>query len=307
MDIKAFPALIVGVVVALVLAGATLPIWADTLATEDTFTNEGYYRMAEYDNTASFTAKWDHTDPNKFTIDGVTYDLPTTQQSIDLNLMCGQSFFLRYNQFSGYAYVQTYGDTIGGSYIARSDNNQDMDVTVSAGSITFDNGGGSPKTVSYTEMYAINGTGDYVLKKPTDRAYMLGDSEIIAIGHSSYNIDTYLTGTIDDGFIRDYRSPSNPGGDVTNFTFGDVVIDDTEITGYNNLYGLLKLTWTATNNDTSTTYDTIYSQFLVPYEVTAERSVSMSGPLGVLVGVLPLLIVAGLVTGAVVWFINRKG
>lgn len=48
MDIKAFPALIVGVVVALVLAGAVLPVFAETTSATDTFTNEGYYSMNRY-------------------------------------------------------------------------------------------------------------------------------------------------------------------------------------------------------------------------------------------------------------------
>ena len=290
---------ITALVSVIVLAAVLIPVINDATMTEDTFTNEGYYRMAEYDDTASFTAKWDHTDPNAFTINGVKYDLPTTQQSIDLNLMCGQSFFLRYNQFSGYAYVQTYGDTIGGSYIARSDQNQDMTITVSGGNAVFDNGGGSPKTVPYTTMYAVSGDGEYILKHPTDNAYVLGDSTIIAVGHSGYNIDTFMIGTIDDGFIRDYRSPSSPGDEVTNFTFSDVVVDDTVISTHVNLYTLLKFTWTATNNDTSTTYDTTYSQFIVPYEVTAEKAQHLSPAEIEILDILPVFIIIAVLIAAV--------
>mgnify|MGYP003315217643 CR=1 FL=1 len=75
MDVKAFPALIVGVVVALVLAGATLPIWADTLATEDTFTNKGYYDMA-YTESDNVAISWDHTAPHQVTVNNEVVALP---------------------------------------------------------------------------------------------------------------------------------------------------------------------------------------------------------------------------------------
>lgn len=306
METKKIVMGVISIAVAIIVLMSMIPIFTDAGASEDTFTNEGYYRMAEYDDTASFTAKWDHTAPTKFTVDGVTYDLPTTQQSIDLNLMCAESFFLRYNVLTGYVYVQAYGDTFAGSYIARTDQNQDMDITVSSGSVTFNTGGGTtPKTVTYTTMYVINNDGDFVLKKPTESAYVLGDSTIIAIGHSAYNIDTYLIGNIDDGFTRDYRSPSNPSAEVTNFTFSDVTVDDSEVSGYIDLYSLLKLTWTATNTDTSTTYDTIYSQFLVPYEVTAERSIHASPVESTLIGLIPLLMMVGIMLTAVGLFIAK--
>ena len=93
------------------------------------------------------------------------------------------------------------------------------------------------------------------------------------------------------------------GGQTVTFSNEEIV--KAPVKNHNNLYLLDKITFTATgsNGDTAVTY----SYFLVPYEVTAERTISMDGPLGVLVGVIPLLMVAGLVTGAVVWFINRKG
>ena len=160
----------------IVLAGVLMPALNNATETHTTFKNDGYYRMAEFDDTASFTAKWDHTDPNAFTVDGVRYDLPTTQQTIDPNLMCSENFFIRYNQTSSYAYVQGYGDTFGGAYVARSDQNQDMNITVSSGSIVFDNGSGTTKTVAYTTMYAINDKGEFILKHPTDTAYVNGDS-----------------------------------------------------------------------------------------------------------------------------------
>ena len=63
MDIKAFPALIVGVVVALVLAGAVLPVFAETTSATDTFTNEGYYRMSAFDGANNYTIEWVNTKP----------------------------------------------------------------------------------------------------------------------------------------------------------------------------------------------------------------------------------------------------
>lgn len=305
METKKIVMGVISVAVAIVVLMSMIPIFTDAGASEDTFTNTGFYRMAEYDDTASFTAKWDHTAPTKFTVDGVTYDLPTTQQSIDLNLMCAESFFLRYNVLSSYVYVQTYGDSFAGSYTAKTTDSTDMTITVSAGSITFSNGVNPAKTTTFTKLYAVATDGEYVLKKPTESAYVLGDSTIVAIGHSSYNIDTYLIGSIDDGFTREYRNTSNPSAEVTNFTFSDVTVDDSEVSGYIDLYSLVKLTWTATNTDTSVTYDTIYSQFLVPYEVTAERSAHASPVEATLIGLIPLLMMVGIMLTAVGLFIAK--
>lgn len=311
MDIKAFPALIVGVVVALVLAGATLPIWADTLATEDTFTNEGYFYLDKLKSTdeTEHTISWASTNNKILTIDGVDMDVTTWGLSSyqQVTVFATETDLIRLGVTSvgfGLQWIQIRGATI--SYASASSN---FDATISGGtaSIMLDTES-DPRILTYTEAYFIQpDKSDYVMKKSNESAYMNSDSPIYSLGYTSLsygggndNAVLKITGNVESVNIQAVRQSS-----AYEVAFSNIVIDHTAVSNYLDLYKFDKITFTATENDTANAC--IYSYVIVPTEITADRSVSMAGPLGVLVGVIPLLMVAGLVTGAVVWFINRKG
>ena len=83
-----------------------------------------------------------------------------------------------------------------------------------------------------------------------------------------------------------------------------ITVNYTELTDHKG-YILNNIKFDIIASDTAT--HATYSYFIVPYEVSLERSVYMGGSLGALVSIIPLLIIAGLVIGAVTWFMLRKG
>lgn len=317
MDVKAFPALIVGVVVALVLAGAVLPVFAETTSAETTFKNEGYYTMDPITNDTNRVITWEKATPNKITIDGVDFDMSFTETNKSYTLIGSDSLVVRYQKETSITGIQMYSNTTGSTYVSFHSNTatetgDKITITATSSTVTALTNGTTPinKTANIgNDGYIINGdnTGAYslVMKKADTPAYVLGDSEIKFIGVSvtagPNGIALYGTGTFDDGITLStiYKPDS-----VTSVTYSDPVPTYTEITAYEGLYTLDKYNFTITY-DTST-FNATYSYFIVPSEVTAEKSVHPDGALSVMLNVLPLLAIAGLVTGAVVWFIVRK-
>lgn len=303
MDIKTIPAVIVGVMVALVLVGATMPIWADTLATEDTFKNEGYYNMVYAETDGELTAFWDHTKPHQITINGTDIALPENPPSFNLTIIAGDDWVVRY---AGGNNVSVWGSS-GGAIGASVENSTDLTITASSGSMTATNTATTPdtKTLSYTSIYYVSDDGLYVMKDQNTRAYVLKDSPIHAIGMTylgapiSTSVQCIFDGTVGDGITGEV----NRAGEGATIT--DITLDSSTVNNYNDLYSIGSITATVTN--TSGSVDVNYSVYMVPAEITADRSVSMSGALGALVSIIPLLIIAGLVIGAVTWFMLRKG
>lgn len=306
MDIKAFPALIVGVVVALVLAGAVLPVFAETTSATDTFKNEGWAYMDKFDpETAEITAFWDHTKPHQITVNGNDIELPIgggNNNEFSMTVIGAPEFLLRYRSTNANVGGISYYNATGG-YHAGTNDSSDMTVTVSGGSITIDNGVNTPITETFTDYVfsVIADKGAYVMKKPTENAYLNGDSEIYGIGRTQIGTGFYslvMLGTVDNGVSVDIIQANPP-------TVSNATIVKTDTANYEDLYSFEKITLTATTSDVD--YPVTYNQVIVPYEVTAEKTVHPDGPLAVMLNVLPLLAIAGLVTGAVVWFVNRKG
>lgn len=311
MDVKAFPALIVGVVVALVLAGAVLPVFAETTSATDTFDNSknsiAYYDLVDLSGDNSINIFWDHTKPTKITVNDVEFDLPDVTNYINgVSLIVSDGMALRYYVQSGARYyVQSIGVGTAGAYgYASTVNNTDVSITLDSDGWTYNKT--TPVTAPLTgSVFVISDSGDYVMKTPDSSAYVLEDSITSALGV------TVISGT---WVIMGWNA--NTGANITpseyyppdGYTITNAVIDSAEVNNYEGLYTLDKVTFTATNAEDDTISATVtYSYFIVPSEVTAEKSVHPDGPLTVILNVLPLLAIAGLVTGAVVWFINRKG
>lgn len=300
MDIKAFPALIVGVVVALVLAGATLPIWAHTLAKEDTFTNKGYFYVDSVTGEDSINY---HFENGVFSINGVEVPAPSDSTYPDgLTVFFTEHITVRMDQ---------------GTIRIKGQVNQAcsaIDLTATEGTITGTYTYGSGPTTStanwtYTKFVGMVTTDtDRVMSQPVPQ-YVHKDSIIDTTGFTrAPNINEYYVisvyGSIENG-IEVNLYTQGAGAPVTLVTVSDIKVNYTEVNGYEDLYKVDNITFTLTKDDK--TDNVTYSIYTVPSEVTAERSAPMDGATGALVAIIPLLMVAGLVTGAVVWFINRKG
>lgn len=302
MDVKAFPALIVGVVVALVLAGAVLPVFAETTSAETTFKNEGYYNLdvVVADPEDTITIVFDHTKTRSISVNGVDVAMPDqTVTLVGSNATMVRYFYNNDNRVSVHMYISDGTGVYADSWL-----NQDMTITISNGVIT-----GTRDTITKTatptsDIYCITSeTGDYVMKPYTESVKLLGDSKFIAVGRTGVNnsnVCLYAEGSINGGVpdIDIFYS-----ADTT--TTSNVEIHSTPITGYDGLYTFDNFTFDLTQG--SDTVTATYSAIIVPYEVTAEKSVHPDGALSAMLNLLPLLAIAGLVTGAVVWFINRKG
>lgn len=302
MDVKAFPALIVGVVVALVLAGAVLPVFAETTSATDTFINDGYFRMTKANSTSSAVISWDHLNPTVLTVNDIDMNMSNLPVGVPLTIYASEEAIVRYtfNSASDVS-VNRYGL---GYQNATVDNGKDVTITLTENGVNMIWGTNSVDGTA-TGVYYIDPNGAYTMKKSDAVANVdINDSVLVLAGTTNISgaVTLYGSGTIDDGINISVVAGISEGD---TYEIGDVTINYTLNSAYKDLASLTSIVFPFTKNSTTTTIT--YSYFVVPYEITAEKAVHPDGPLTVILNVLPLLAIAGLVTGAVVWFINRKG
>ena len=135
---------------------------------------------------------------------------------------------------------------------------------------------------------------------------MLADSPLFASGQTSINASdntSVSTAIIMDGTIEDGVTFTAIKG-ATTATFDDIVINAVAESGYKDLYKLSNVTATATYDGTDTSMT--YSYFVVPSEVTAERSAHVDGPTGDILAVIPVMMVLAILIGAVTLFIKTR-
>lgn len=318
MDIKTISVALAIVTVSAVIFGALLPMFQDVTATEDTFTNEGYYRMDKITSSDSdtLTILWDHTNPY-----GVTVNNTFVPINIDgmVSVLADTNFTVRLNKTSTTNMAIQWYSTTGGAFSADVLSGTDMTIICENGTATATRGEDS-RTGNYDVLYYPSINGPYVMKGANDVAYMIGDSVIFACGTSqirksdggligSQALGVEIDGTIADGVsISVWRDLS----DATTINTDSIVLDYSEVSNYQSLYKLSKITFDAIYTETiddapvSVNNPITYSYFIVPYEVTAERSVTVDGPTGAVIDLIPLIVALSIVILAVGWFITRK-
>lgn len=295
MEIKNYIIMAVSVVTAVVVFGAVLPVFADTTQANDTFTNDGYYDMRYADATTDVLITWDAQDPRKITVNDDVIDLPTIPASRRTTIVAGDSFIIRY-----YDDRIQWTTTGGSSYIT-----EDATFTASGGNCNMSWGETSVDR-TYTSLYIPSSNGPLVMKKYDEPAYMNADSEFVAIGTSDIgtdNVGIKIIGSIEDGAtITTWKSPGN-----ATWTFSNIVINSTPVDTHKDLYELSTITADAVNDATTPQSGTItYSYYMVPLEITAERSIHPEGATKVLMDLLPVLIGAGLLLGVAGYVIKRR-
>lgn len=296
MDVKAFPALIVGVVVALVLAGAVLPVFAETTSATDTFKNEGNGQYAFISGEDTYTLEWKYSDPTNVIVNGVTVAGVPGNESLAMG-----DFTVRIQpSATGYAQLILANNESG--ITANASDQKDFTFSYSDGTVTVTNGT-TTKTFESNGFYAIvSDKGTHTMKSTTSTAYIKETDELLVMGIT--NVGTqWNTGYLVEGTIKDYTVSQWTG--TNEYAPTNVTDDSAKVNNYKDVYTIKSFNWTIDNNGTPQAV--AYNYFLVPLEVEGERAVHPDGPLTVILNVLPLLAIAGLVTGAVVWFINRKG
>lgn len=296
-------------VVVVVLAAVLMPVLGDATDTDDTFTNEGYFHMTKYDMSTDVTIYWDHTTPTKLTVNGETYDVDTPVNQF-VSLAIGDTWYFRYaNGVSNFYTQMSYGGVT--SLAASTTAGTDLQVVCSAGTATgtvLNNGAvSSTQTVSYTELYVLSGdTGDYVTKKSTDKVYMAADSEFLGLGStaigSSGSCICRVEGSIEDDASVTVIAAST--GLTLTVKSGSIAITDTALTK-NIGYQLSKIDFTLVDGS-SNEYNVTYSYFIVPSEVTLEKTEHLTGNEIALLAAIPALVIIALLIGVIAIFARSR-
>ena len=298
MEMKIVGVTLAAFVSLVVLAAVLVPILDDATATTDTFTNEGYFYLDEIDADTTRTIFWDHTAPNQLTID--TDNVVSLPTNVSVTTVCsGDNWMVRHSPNSLFQLYITNGGVS-----ASVNDGTDMTITISGGTLTAVNTASTPvtKSVTFTDAYCItyDETADYVMKKSDAVAYMNADSPIFGEGRSNIGsqsgVAILVEGTVESVTITEISAYSA--------TFGDPTIVMTANSAHNDLYELQKITFTGTIGTESS--DLTYSYFIVPSEVTAERSVHFTDNQNALFAVIPVLIIVAILIGVVALVIRSR-
>lgn len=286
MDTGKFVGLLVFGIIGALLVVALTPMITDVTDPNKTYENEGYFNLEKY--TDELTFSWDYTDPDVFTVNDEEVEYHN-DSGMNVSVVLGERFAIRLTPNN--AGISFYG---AGTYISANATTPVITATLSEGSITVTNGTNSKVITNVTEVYSIANDGSYVMKKADSTAYLnsgseiVADSEIYATGQTfngSNYIFWHMDGTIDD---LKYPDEYDSGLTITN-----EAIHGQYSTVCNDLYELNNITFTATASN-SVVYNVTASYFVVPAEVTAEKTVHADSTLATVLNLLPLIVVIGL-------------
>lgn len=293
----AIVSLAVGIIVT---ATVLIPVLNDAVATSDTMTNKGYYRMSHYDTNDSeeITITWTYEQPKVITVNDVDVpiliDKTLPQRSITVIGDTSWVVRLEFNtsgDITGLAYIQSEGS------IPRAlvSNSATASLTMSAGTMEGTIGTTSVSN-TYTDLYVPSLNGPYIMKEYNTPAYIKNDSLIFAYGMTT--IDGSHLGLEMSGNYADGLDTNLWRGSAT-FTIDTPVIHATTESNHKDLYQIENITLTANKTATGADYDLTYSYFLVPYQVTAERSIHFtSDQIGIFSAIPVLVIIAILIMAA---------
>ena len=289
---------ITGLVIALVVGGLLvggllIPTVQGMTATEKTFENEGYYKMVEI-GEEPITIVWDHTTPDKITVDGEEVDLSNVPRNKVTTLIVTDATIIRYAPITNDTLIQVYSSS--GYYGAGANAGTDMTITIDAGTITANNGTNSVSK-TFTTGYYVSNDGNWIMKEDGKDAYIHKDDSIIVLAGNtavgSVSVGVYANGTINEGLeIETVQIDSV----VRNPTYGEATFNYVEVNECKDLVKLTNCQFAITLDDTTVT--ATYSYFLVPDKVTAELTNHMDATQIAMFGVISILGIVALVVVA---------
>lgn len=311
---------IIGVTIAvIVLASVLMPVIQQSTETNNTYTNDGFFRMesAKSTDTGTKTIEWDHTDPYKIKIGTETYTFTTSTFTVgsavtivgNVDDGVNSHFLVRlfYWSATNIAFQLTTNGTVTGTASLTDD--QDVTITLANGTMSFvisESGEDDVTyTKSYTEAYYINPSGKSIMKHPTDKSYIADDSRIVALGLTGYGEgESRVTFAMCiDGTYDDLEITGKDGAATA--TFGDAVVTKTTVSESIDCYQIEKIQFTATMSGTE--YDATYNYFIVPYEVTVEKSQHLSDGQNAIINAIPVMLIAAILMMIVsVLFLRNK-
>lgn len=309
MDNKLVMISIAAVIGIIVLGSVLMPILDDATTVNETFSNKndalGYYQNVDLTED-TVTLVWDHTKPTKITVNDNEFDLPDVTSYINgVSLIVTEGLALRYYVQSGERYfLQSIGVGNAGAYgYASTTNNTDLSITLDSSGWTYNKT--TPVTTTVTgNVFVISETGDFVMKNPASNAYLLEDSSTAALGVTVIGGVWVIMGwNSDNGSEIQPEEYYPPDGYVISAT----VVDSSEVSGYEGLSTINKVTFTATKADDSTVSGNVtYSYFIVPAEVTAERSIHFTPGQNAIFASIPVMIILAVLLGVVALVIRSR-
>lgn len=310
MNAKSITIGVVAMVVATVIVvTCAVPIISDSVKTEDTYTNEGFFYANYLTSASTDTLTWKYTNPTVLTVNDVDVDTSQWDSSYqNVTVAFSNKWFIRFALDTTVIYLYDVDTALSSStdYCSVA-NEKNFSMVCESGTATITMG-----EEVYTETITGDGLiitgeskGAYVMKKSSTNAYVLGDSLVYGSGRTDRALGTSGTSTnimykasVDDGAVLIGISPNTYEVTTTSVTYSEVS------NGHEDLYQLSKFTVGLTDGENTGTLT--YNQIFVPSEVHAERSVHVDGPTGDILAVIPILMVLGIVIGAVALFLTNR-
>lgn len=296
---------IIGIVIcAIMIGGAFLPAVNSVTKTYGTFDNtkDALYEMSAVGNNSNYTFIWNADTPDIALVNGESVKLTSG------TILCsvgGTS--VRYIDTPNKR-IQIFGST-NNHGVAETDVGAVLTIQISNGEYVYSSSGLPGGDFSVTEPIADGyiivpkGTGSFVMKAPTQGAYVNSDSKIVGMGitiiGSAWNVGFRGVGTINGIEITQYSG-------ATNYTIGPVTINYDAVNNYEDLYTVIDYQFDITDSSDETVTHLTYNYFIVPAKVTADLTEPVDAPIRAMMGVLPIVAIAGLVMVGIYVFISRK-
>lgn len=300
MEMKIPAIAIATLVVVIVLGGVLMPILDDATAVNETFTNEGLWRMSENSNGNVY--QFNNTDKT-WTLNGEVIITDSTS-SVKAN-----SGVVVLDDLSVRANGWIRGHNLSGNSTTTVVTNANDEIVIT--------GNGLSGSGTYAmQGYGADPDGNYLMTPYNSSVYMLGDSPIYATGVSEFTggsrFIVHMEGTINDGVTVTVSSIRN-GNALTDISVTNVKINSAEVDGYKNLYKLTGITadvaFTSQNgeNDPVSESGSIsYSSYVVPYKVTAEKSIHFTDNQNAIFAAIPVLVIAALLIAVALLVIRSR-
>lgn len=278
----------------LMVGGALLPMFSSVTVTDRTFDNskDALFEMENIEDISSYTFRWDPGN-NYCTINDTKLVFPT--DVVSYSVVCvTDDLILRYHRTANV--IQVVGEVFPtGQYIS---------IVIENNILTLSNGAGTEIVKENPTGYVmVPDGGHFVMKSPTQEAYIFDDTPILGMGlttiEGAWDVGFSIKGTIDNIAVTQFSG-------VTTYTVSNIVTDYTVVDGYNNLNKIKAVTFDVANATTEFTGSVDYNYFVVPISVTADLTEPMAEPLRAMFSIIPIMAVAGLVVTGVYVFISRK-
>lgn len=297
----------------IMIAGALLPVIFSSTAEADTYTNDGLFKMGHTDTDIP-RIDWSADKPYIITVKSINrIDMSNLEVGVRYTIFASSIFAIDYMIMSNES-VQIYGYSDSAYFTLSSTDSESWLVLQSyQGAVSaIYRTNGENVTVNYTQTpegyYYISHDGNLVLKNSNESCFLSKDSEIALIGIvtrpdviSNKEIGILGTGTYDNlNFSFFYGSGVTP-------SITDVTVSFEENKGHIDFITLNGIAFKLTAGGDEPTVQTVNpNYFIVPEDVTLERSYHMSSPEAAILNILPIVVIAGSVMIGLYIFVNRK-